>query len=334
MPLKNSDLLRITRHLNDPADEQLAHEIKVWCSESTDNEKAYNETVKLWNLAPGTRVLEHIDVSAAVSRLTHELTNHEHAGQAYEPEIIPVLRPAVWAWTAGIAAALAVIFAGYLFYNSYTAVNYLTKTTQGTKDSVLLSDGSKVYMDAYTTVKYPEQFKGDTRRIAFVSGNAFFKIAKNPAKPFFIQMDSITVKVLGTSFNIHDTKELVNIDVKTGRVMFFVKDVQQTVLVAGKGAEFNKRNGSLQLFDSVNHNSDSWLTGELIFVDEPLLKVFKKLADQYKVEIDLDTNLSALGKLNAKFNNSKLEEITGVLVQTYPIVINRLPGKLVIRKAK
>ncbi|MGY4536979.1 transmembrane sensor [Mucilaginibacter sp. UYNi724] len=332
MQLKDSDLLRITRHLNEPADEQLGHEIDVWRSESPDNDKAYNELLKVWNLTPGTRVLEQIDVAAAVSRLALELTNHEE----YEPEptITPIRRSALWGWAAGVAAALLVSFAAYLLYSSYNTVNYLTKTTQGAKDSVLLADGSKVYMDVYTTVKYPEEFKGNTRQISFVSGNAFFKIAKNPAKPFLIQMDSVTVKVLGTSFNIHDTKEMVNIDVKTGRVMFFVNDVEKTVLVAGKGAEFNKHNGSLQLFDSVNQNSDSWLTGELIFVDEPLAKVFKKLADQYKVEIDLDTNLSGLGKLNAKFDNSKLEEITGVLVQTYPIVINRLPGKLVIRKAK
>lgn len=332
MQVKNSDLLKIIRHLNDPNDEQLVREIDAWRSILPANEKAYHELLKLWELAPGTRVLDQIDVEAAINKLTYELsTNHSRDA---EPEITPARRSPLWNWAAGIAASILISVVGYLSYNSYTAVNYLTKTTQAATDSVLLADGSKVYMDAYSTVRYPEKFKGDTRQIAFLSGNAFFKIAKNPAKPFLIQMDDVTIKVLGTSFNIHNTKNLVNIDVKTGRVMFLVKQVQKTVLLAGKGATFNKLNGKLKLFDSVNQNSDSWLTGELVFVDESLAKVFKKLSDHYKIKIDLDTNLTGLGRFNAQFKNSRLDEVTTILEQTYPISITSLSDKLIVTKAK
>lgn len=87
---------------------------------------------------------------------------------------------------------------------------------------LLLSDGTKVYLNPGSTLHFDHLFKGDNREV-YLEGEAFFNVKKNPSKPFLVYYNNIVTKVLGTSFRVGTNKlngQLV-VEVKTGRVQVF-----------------------------------------------------------------------------------------------------------------
>ncbi len=103
---------------------------------------------------------------------------------------------------------------------------------------VTLRDGSVVTLKKGSRISYEPSFNGDNR-VVYLSGEAFFEVAKNPKKPFFVYANELVTKVLGTSFTIRAYKEdkEVTVEVKTGRVSVFSKKNQE------QAAEIN--NGTL-----------------------------------------------------------------------------------------
>ena len=86
---------------------------------------------------------------------------------------------------------------------SETALTYNTLTTNpGNQYQLVLPDGTKVWLNAASSIRFPVSFGGQERRVE-VTGEAYFEVAANVNKPFLVQHDSLTVKVLGTSFNIN-----------------------------------------------------------------------------------------------------------------------------------
>lgn len=105
-----------------------------------------------------------------------------------------------------VAASLLVLFTlGYNFFidkPENATIAWIEKSTpKGVRDSVLLADGSKIYLNGGSVLKYPRKFTGKTRDVSF-NGEGYFEIAKNPDKPFLINTEQIEVKVLGTKFNL------------------------------------------------------------------------------------------------------------------------------------
>ncbi|PUZ30142.1 FecR family protein [Chitinophaga costaii] len=327
MAQKESPLILIIRHFNAPDDAVLAADIQHWRAQQPDHERYYQEVHQLWMAAADAGALAQVDVHASVARLAAKIGLDE--GELFTVER---LRPRnhLLQWAVGLAAAVVV---SVLVYRQYrpAAIHSITRVTHAFKDSVLLSDGSMVYLDTNTAVTYPEQFAAGNRTISFASGNAFFKIAPDDARPFTIDMGHTAVRVLGTSFNIRKAPEQIHVDVKSGRIMFLANDQPKAILNAGAAASYNLQNDSITTFLHQQQNSDAWLTGELRFSDAPLSEVFRTLETYYHVTIDLDTNLSTLGKLNANFNNNKLEEVITLLEQTYPIRIVQKGDRLIIK---
>ncbi|RYY35999.1 MAG: DUF4974 domain-containing protein [Sphingobacteriaceae bacterium] len=327
MTENDAKLQQIVQFLNNPENKDLEDSINNWRGLTPANEKFYQDIYKIWERAAGSAPLEKLDVNTALEKFSEKIRNQPIVTDG----VAVKLNTNIFKWVAGIAAILAIAVLAYMYTQPY-ALTYITKTSTTAKDSVLLADGSKIYLDVNTTVKYPEKFSGDSRPLYYLSGNAFFKIAKDVSKPFIIYMDNTAVQVLGTSFNISKSAQYVNINVKTGRVMFTANSKTKSILSAGNAASYNLLTNKLTTYSGLNQNSDAWLTGELHFVDEPMANVVKKLEQYYKVDIDLDSNLSRLGKLNASFVNNNIDQVITVLEQTYPIKIYRNEDRLIISK--
>jgi len=91
--------------------------------------------------------------------------------------------------------------------------------TSTTIQEVLLSDGSKVYLEPGSVLHFDKNFKGDNREV-YLEGEAFFQIHRNPSKPFLVYYNNIVTKVLGTSFHVGTNKSTgqIVVEVKTGHV--------------------------------------------------------------------------------------------------------------------
>lgn len=156
-----------------------------------------------------------------------------------------------------------------------------------------LSDGTKVWMNAASSLKYPTKFAADSRTV-YASGEIYLEVAKDTGRPFYVVVDGITVKVLGTSFNIrsyaneNDTK----ITLIEGGITAQIDEKDYT-LTPGKQLTQGKATGSVAIGDIDPNEVTSWLKGYYIFKKARLQDVVSTLQNWYGVHIRLSGETSA-----------------------------------------
>lgn len=136
---------------------------------------------------------------------------------------------------AGMAAAVLLIFAGGYYFAARTvrpAEEITLLTAKGNVGEFTLPDGSRVWLNGESRLKYPAEFSGPTREVA-LSGEAFFEVSKDSLRPFRVNMDNLQVEVLGTSFDAigYSFGSHQEIILKTGSVKVSGADLGKPVLL-------------------------------------------------------------------------------------------------------
>jgi transmembrane sensor len=224
--------------------------------------------------------------------------------------------------------------------------NFIKNVNKTTKPmTVELADKSTVVLAPGSYIQYEAKFLKDKREV-FLVGEAFFDVAKDPTKPFFVYANELVTKVLGTSFTIKalESSREVTVEVKSGRVSVFAKSDPNAAQKAG-----NKVLGGLVLLPNqkmIFKRDEVRMVKTLVekpqiilpkgqipqflFEDTPVVEVFKTLEKAYGVEILYDANLLKDCPLTATLDdqplNDKLMIICKAIEATYEIV----DGQIVI----
>ena len=160
----------------------------------------------------------------------------------------------------------------------------------GRRTRLRLSDGTRMYVNSGTRVVYPLTF-GTGNRTVFVEGEAYFEVAKDAERPFIVKTGSVSVRVLGTKFNVFAYQDenpnvvLVegSVDVATSQTQRRLKPGQK-VEISGDGL------GEPEKVDVESYIS--WTNNELIYDDEPLASVFRRLQTYYGFTFDIRCDIS------------------------------------------
>lgn len=222
-----------------------------------------------------------------------------------------------------IAAAAAILIAvTFAFYqlNEKVFRNEMVVSTNQTNHGreIILSDGSKVWLNDTTQFTSPTEFKGEIRKVS-LEGEAYFEIAKNPDRPFIIETAHSEIKVLGTSFNVNTNKRETNVAVVTGKVN--VKSLSnQTSVDLEPNYMAVVTEDEIQKSVVENPNFLAWKTGEFEFKNTPLVEVAHDLNSFYDKKLIIK-NSNADCNFTANFDNSKLSDILEVLALTCNIQI-------------
>jgi len=189
----------------------------------------------------------------------------------------------------------------------------------GKKFQIVLSDGTKVYLNSGTTLKYPVKFiAGNNRQVYLLEGEAYFDVAKDTKHPFIVNSDNINVRVLGTEFNMSSYPEdnSINTVLVEGSVSIFETEKSYNKdtsikLKPGFKASWNKVENKVAI-DKVDINTyTGWINGKLIFKNTQFKNIIKKLERHYNITI---TNNNA--KLNEQYFDATfdIETIEQVLI--------------------
>ena len=151
-----------------------------------------------------------------------------------------------------------------------------------------LADGTKVWLNSETVLRYPVQFVGNERRVE-LTGEAFFEVARNEKMPFLVESGDQTVKVLGTEFNISSYKENTNIytTLVKGSVEVFIKnkpEIKQT-LVPNEQSSTSKAEGQISKQKVDPYQYVAWKEGRFVFEDQNLDEIMKTLSKWYNVDV-------------------------------------------------
>ena len=222
-----------------------------------------------------------------------------------------------------VAALLLMAFTlGMLYYTlpeteKTQEKKWLTYSTKpGVKSSVTLSDGSIVKLNAGSSIRYVQNFLGETREV-FLYGEAFFEVAHDTLKPFIVYTQDISTKALGTSFNIKaNNSEKIAISLITGKVEVKSQDVQEFLDYLNPGEQIiTYAQGNSWEKESFEQDVVlSWLDQTIIFDDTPLPEAVKMLENWFGVKITLlnfnDQNLTLSGKYKGETLKNILEGLS------------------------
>nr|WP_321358587.1 FecR domain-containing protein [uncultured Draconibacterium sp.] len=166
--------------------------------------------------------------------------------------------------------------------------------------NLVLADGTKVWLNASSAIKYPVSFTGDIRKV-YLTGEAYFEVAHDKTKPFIVSTSEMDVEVLGTTFNVmaYPEDQTVETTLVTGQVKIRTGK-NKLLLEPGMQATLDK---GTRLLDKSEANTDlitSWIFGKYIFEYESLEGVMSKLSRWY----DIDVSFANIKKKNIHFSGT------------------------------
>ena len=211
--------------------------------------------------------------------------------------------------------------AGEVLYNTMS-------TAKGRQYQLILSDGTKVWLNSASSIRYPAAFAGNVRNVS-ITGEAYFEVAKDKAKPFIVTVNNMEVKVLGTHFNInaYADEEAIKTTLLEGSVQVSnAADV--AMLVPGQQSRLYKT-GAIQTISNADlEEAVAWKNGVFIFNNADIQAVMRQVGRWFDLEIAYEGDIpkdSFGGKLPM---DAKVTEVLAALQQTQ--VHFRIEGKRLI----
>ncbi|RFZ81145.1 FecR family protein [Mucilaginibacter terrenus] len=319
----------LEKYLRGDCSEEEKALVKQWYA-SFDNESGYLDTLaatELQNLEDKiySRILANIEVTDADNVVN-----------------LPARRPGKWYKVAGAAAVLLMISTAALFYfrtnnnipSTLDTAAVETIAVTNNSDHIyrsVLPDSSTVWLNPHATLHYPKVF-GNKARMVSMTGECFFEVTKNPARPFIITGNTIVTKVWGTSFLIRDngTGEKANVSVVTGKVSVSIKDRNtgnllslnkgEVILYPQQKATYLANTHVLSQEKMVDNSTlKIWQHVSLNFDNKPLKDIVRVLNTTFDVSIRVtDTEINKY-KLNADLSGLNLPEILEALSKSMNI---------------
>jgi len=161
------------------------------------------------------------------------------------------------------------------------------ETPKGGQYQVKLPDGTKVWLNASSSLKFPASFSSVSERTVVLNGEAYFEVVHLSHKPFIVQMKGYDVKVLGTSFNIsnYENDGFVATSLLSGSVMADSKKQGSVVLVPGQQAYMDYKGGKIQVQDVDVNNAVAWKNGDFVFEKAHIFSIMKKMERWYDIRV-------------------------------------------------
>lgn len=204
--------------------------------------------------------------------------------------------------------------------NAKNAVAYNTISTPvGGKYAVVLPDGSKVWLNAASSLKFPTAFTGTERRVE-LTGEGYFEVSKNKHMPFKVSFNHEEVEVLGTHFNIsaYPDEDVTRTTLLEGSVRISKNNIKK-VLVPGQQATGGPETNGFNIAQVNTDEAVAWKSGLFLFHNENVKSIMKKIARWYNVDVYYQgsfTNQEFGGRISQSKNLSdilKNLELTGTI---------------------
>ena len=245
---------------------------------------------------------------------------------------------------AAILVIAVLLFVGgysvlhHLKQNKLASINVI-KVPRGMKNRVMLPDNTTVWLNAESTLKYPQHF-GKTRTV-YLSGEAYFEVTKDAKHPFIVSTPEVKVKVLGTGFDVsaYPGDKQVKTTLVHGRVLAFHVnsngDIEnKTILSPGEQSIFSIATKVFEVKKVNTNNYTAWKDGYLIFKDSPLMEVIKKIDRWYNVKMLVNDKVIEQFDYTVEFDNDSLSTVLKVLEEMTPVRFTQSGKNIFITRDK
>ena len=199
--------------------------------------------------------------------------------------------------------------------NKINAYNTI-ETPRGGTYQVRLPDGTKVWLNAASTLRFPSSFaRLVNRRVELLSGEAYFEVAKDKKHPFIVKTDQQEVEVLGTHFNVnsYDEESVIKTTLLEGSIKVH-SNLGFKILKPGEEATLTNNNFNVKITDV--EETIAWKNGYFRFNNEKIENIMNKLSRWYDIRVRYDGPISNLGYYGTISRNKNLSEVLKMLEET------------------
>ncbi|NJO92407.1 MAG: hypothetical protein HC831_28135 [Chloroflexia bacterium] len=282
---KNSIDELLIRYLTGFATDDERIDAEAWMNSGKENRNYFEKFKSVYEMSSKMKEYQKIDTESSLKSVKQRIDFGKQKTK---------IRPL---YMAIRIAAVLIIALGllFIFKNNETI---LPKETIVKVESfeelktISLPDGSVVTMNAASVIEYPENFKGNERRIKF-KGEAYFEIAPDKSKPFIIETEKSETRVVGTAFNLKAVtgSETESIVVTEGVVEFAGKTKETNKPVRLVKGDKGVLTSELKSEKNLDANFMAWKTGVLVFDNDNLVKALKVISEFYKLDFQLRDSL-------------------------------------------
>lgn len=329
MENKNFIYNLITLELTDGLDKQQNEELQSWLEISQENRTEYNEVVKLLTYSDRLVAMKKINADRDLLSVKKKLKR-----QPKKNTFFLNLQKA-----AAILLMPVLTFLLYVLYNpsfisskssNPEADSIEVIASAGARTIVQLSDGTKVNLNFGSKIKYPREFRGDTRELN-LSGEGFFDVAHDPKHPFIVKARRLNIKALGTKFNVlsYPENDKVETTLIEGKVLLEQSDENGKTksigsLIPGEHVNYNSTTGEITSTQGSVEKYIAWKDGVLFFDNAAISDVAERLGRMYNVEINVADEIKDY-TYTVKFVDESLSQILDLLTKATPVNYKMFP---------
>lgn len=209
---------------------------------------------------------------------------------------------------------------------------------KGEKMQMMFQDGTRVWLNSDTKLKYPVNFTGNLREVK-LEGEAYFVVNKNANKPFFVRMNNLSVKVTGTSFNVkaYSNENSITATLDEGKISLLTNKnnkQSESILNPMEQATFSKESAEIAVKPVVVGQNSSWKNNELSFNDTPFLDVIRILERWYNVNVTIADKELATYTYTLNYGSESLTNVLTAMARITPIKYSMKNGAIVIKLNK
>lgn len=320
----------LTRYLSDQCNDSERRQVKHWLSENLENREFMCSVKKIWDVEPHSNF--EFDAEQAWNRFKEKnIQKGEYYSLANLQSITETHRRSSgnknkWAlYVSSIAALfLLVFFFAYRidqFKNTFDdEQSHLTMqeivTEKGQKTSFTLSDGTRVMLNAESSLRIPSTFVNKKREV-FLNGEAYFEVSHIENASFIVHSANFYTRVLGTKFVVSSYPDDKNSRVAVTEGKVSLNNEAETeplgfVIPNQLGTITQKGDAKIETIENVQ-DFLGWTTGKLIFNETPLREIKPRLERWYDIKVQIDDPALLSKKLTASFDKEPLSEVLKVI---------------------
>lgn len=296
--------------------------LNQWVSETSENRAYYQRMKNIWELWHNDVNPNDVDSEKALLHIQRRL------GLLRRPAVV----------ISFLLKAAAILFlpmlAGSYYLGTIRQENQALATRPvynevsaafGTRSMLTLADGSRVWLNSGSKLRYPRDFSGRHREV-FLTGEAYFEVESDVSKPFIVRTKRLNVRATGTRFNVNvsSIEKSSHITLVEGKVTVCKnvaggKTEEISQMKPNQHLAFDTLSGSFNVRTEDTYRFIAWKDGKLIFRNDPLEDVIKKIGYFYNVDIELKDEKLKEYRYRATFEEESLDEILHLLKISSPV---------------
>jgi len=324
-------------------DEKTLHTAADWWLRLRDHDGS-DETIEQW--LTWTRAdRSHMEAFERVTELGERLgTIDAFTRRQWIDEFAPpVVARRSWLPLAAAAAAVIALFGGYVAWSTFnasvTTASYTSAVAQNR--TINLPDGSTVAMGGASMLT--TRFTRGERRVELGAGEAFFQVAHNAKQPFIVTVGNVSIRDIGTAFDIRRSGQRVTIAVTEGRVQIFdgsgtadhdTHGPHMLEAVAGERVSYDPDVSAMSISPVTPEQATAWRSDRLEFINEPLEVVIANV-NRYSIHpVHIaDADLEVL-TFTGTIKTDAIDQWLGALPQVFPLRVSRGADQVILSNAE